>query len=518
MLRIKKMLLIFLLGIFMFSLVACNDSTKNDVNSEASKIIKVRINADIKNLDPARRYTQWDDFVSKTLFSGLITYSPNSYEIENDLAEELVFSEDGKEIYFKLREGVQFNGGKGEVTSDDVKYSYERFLDPDTASSFKEDWLQLDRVEIISKYEGKIILKDFFAPLENTTLPLLSGAIVPKNYVEKVGLDDFATKAIGSGPYYLADWQPDQKLVVKRNMDYFGEDPYWDEIHFIVITDDHSAEMALRAGEIDFGKVSPLSVELIKADEQFKVTDNMDLDYKWIGINVKNPKLEDVRVRKAIRYAVNIPEILEVAYDGQFEQANGIIAPGLLGYWEKDIEEERNIKKAKELMREAGVDSLELRMDIIDEAEYRAWAEIIRENLKEININLEISPLEVGTFWEVGMGEKGKDLELYSSSFQMQADPFYGTRWFTSKQVGNWNWMRWENERFDELHYKALVTKDEKERNEIYVEMQQVMYEDAAAIWVTHGKSFYAYNSKKLTPAMSPHNALQFADFGPGKE
>ena len=516
--KLKKILLMCLIGGLVFSLVGCGNSSETDTDAqEESKILRVRINADIKNLDPARRYTQWDDVVSKTLFSGLVTYSPNSYEIKNDLAEEFEFSEDGKEIYFKLHEGVQFNEGKGEVTAEDVKFSYERFLDPDTASTYKDDWLQLDHVEVIDKYEGKIILKDSFAPLEKTTLPINSGVIVPKDYVEEVGLDKFTTKVIGSGPYYIADWQPDQKVVVKRNTDYFGEEPYWDEIHFMVIKDDQSAEMALKAGEIDFGEVSPMSAEAIREDKNYDLTDNMDLDYKWIGMNVEHPKLQDINVRRAIRYAVNVPEMLDVAYDGQYDKANSFIAPGLLGHWEKAPEYKRDIEKAKDLMKEAGVESLDLRLDIVDEAEFRAWAEVAQENLKEININLEIVPLEYGTYWEAGVGEKGKDLELFSAAFQMQPDPSWATMWFTSDQVGIWNWMRWRSEDFDTLHKKGLTVMDEKEREEIYIEMQEIMDEDAIAIWVTHGKSFYAYNPNKIIPAMSPHNALQFKDFEPAK-
>ncbi len=515
--RQLKILLAFILSIgFIVSFAGCGGGDDAQKESD-SKILRVRINADIKNMDPARRYTRWDDVVSATLFSGLVTYSPNSYETQNDLAEKLEFSEDGKEIYFKLREGVQFHKGYGELTAEDVKYSYERFLDPEVASSYKDDWAKLDHVEVLGKYEGKIILTDTFAPLMTTTLPLNSGSIVSKAYVEEVGLDNFTTEVVGTGPYYLESWEPNQEVVVKRNPDYFGEAPEWEEIHFVVITDHQSAELALQAGEIDFGEISPNAVSKFEQDKNFKFTSNPDLDYKWIGINVENPKLADVNVRKAIRYAINVPDILEVAYNGQVEQEASLIAPGLIGNWKDAPVYQQDLDKAREYMKKAGLKTLDLRMDIVDEAEYRAWAEVAQQNLKEIGINLEINPLEYGTYWEAGVGDKGLDMELFSSAYQMQPDPSWATMWFTSDQVGVWNWMRWRNAEFDDLHQQALSSMDDQERQDAYVKMQKLMDEDVIAVWITHGKSFFAYNPAKVTPALSPNNALQFEFFGLGK-
>lgn len=519
--KMRKLLLLAALLLILASpaVFAGGSQEKEAAEPEAAgpKILNIRINADIKNLDPARRYTQWDDVVAKTLFSGLVRYSANSYEIQNDLAEEFEISEDGKEIYFKLHEGAQFHDGNGEVTAEDVKYSYERFLDPDTGSAYKDDWASLDHVEVTGTYEGKIILKEPFAPLMKTTMPLNSGSIVPKDYVEEVGLKNFTTDVIGSGPYYLAEWSPNQEVVVKKNPNYFGEEPYWDQINFKVIKDHQSAEIALQAGEIQFGQVSENAVDMFRDDPEFGLTENPNLDYKWIGMNVENPKLADVNVRKAIRAAVNVPDILAVAYNGMVERETGLVAPGLIGYWEDAPVYERDVEKAKEYLEKAGVEDLTLQMDVVDESEYRIWAQVLQENLKDIGVELVINPLEYGTYWEIGSGDKGKELELFSSSFQMQPDPSWATMWFTSDQVGIWNWMRWRNERFDELHKQGLVEMNDEKRDAIYSEMQSLMDEDAVAIWITHGKTFYAYDSETISPALTPHNALQFRFFGPAE-
>ena len=102
------------------------------------------------------------------VFSKLVTYGPGNYELKNDLAEKIESSEDGKTITFKIREGVMWPKGYGELTTEDVKYSYERIADPALKAAYADDWAALDHVEVVDKYNGKIILKDAVrGPLED---------------------------------------------------------------------------------------------------------------------------------------------------------------------------------------------------------------------------------------------------------------------------------------------------------------------------------------------------------------
>lgn len=518
--RRKILSLLSLLVVASMLLTACASGKPAADNGKAGesepKVLKIRIYRDIKNMDPAMRVANVDQEISSAVFSGLVTYAPNSYEIRNDLAEKIEVSPDGKEITFKLREGVKFHKGNGEVTAEDVKYSFERFIDPNLKSPYKGDWETLDRVEVIDKYTGKIILKKPFAPLWHTTLPHVSGFVIPKGYVEKVGVEKFATDIVGTGPYYLDKWEPNQKVVLKRNPDYFGQAPYWDEIDFIYIKDDQAAEVALRSGEVDFSPVSLGSYAQFKADDKFKTIKLPQLRYQWIGLNVENPKLKDVNVRNAIRYAIDVPSIIQAAYNGQVEQETGIIAPGLLGYWKDAPVYKRDVAKAKEFLAKAGIKTLDLRIDVEDTPEFRTWAEVAQQNLKDVGINLEINPLDYASYWEIGSGDKGKNVELFTGSYDMQPDPSWATVWFTSDQVGVWNWMRWANKEFDQLHLQGLEALTDKEREEIYIKMQKLMDEAAVAIWIAHGTAVFAH-SPAITPAVTPHGIPQYAYFGGAK-
>lgn len=472
------------------------------------KILRVRLYGDIMNLDPAFRISQNDDVVSNCVMEGLVRYGANSYDLVQQLAEELNASEDGMTIEFKLKEGVMWHKGYGELTTEDVKFSYERFIDPELDAAYKDDWATLDHVEIIDKYRGIIHLKEPFAPLWSTTLPIASGSVICKKFVEEVGIERFSTDIVGTGPYIFAEWQPKQKVILKKNPEWHGGTPYWDEIHCIPIEDDKTAEVAAEAGELDFSRISIASISRFEGHPDLKLLKLPSLRYRWIGMNVEHPKLQDINVRQAIRYGIDVPSILQAAYLGQAERETTLIPPGLIGHWEDAPVYERDVEKAKEFLRKAGLESLDLRLDIEDTTEYRAWAEIAQQNLKEVGINLQINPMDSSSFWELGAGEEAKNLELFTQNYSMQPDPAWATMWFTCDQVGVWNWQRWCEPKFDELHYKGLRTLDEAEREEIYIEMEKLFDAACHSVWITHGVEALVY-SPNIKPATTPHGIPQ---------
>lgn len=471
------------------------------------KILKFRNGGDIPGVDPAFM-VGYETFVIDIVYSGLVIQKPNSYELVNDLAESIEQSADGLTITFKLREGVKWHKGYGEVTTEDIKFSFERIADPANQSPYASDWGTLDHVEVVDKYNGKIILKSPFSPLWTSTLPVNSGRVVCKKYIEEVGVDKAKFAPIGSGPYLFDTWVPNQKLIMKRNPEYYGEQFYFDEIHFIPIADNMAAEVALEAGEVDFSNISLASAEKFMANKDFKVEKRAPLYYNWIGMNVENPKLQDINVRQAIRYGIDVPQILAAAYFGQAEPEYSLIPPGLLGFWKDAPHYERDVEKAKDFLSKAGLTTLDLTYTCSTTTESKTWAEVTQQNLAEIGINVTINALDPSTAWQAGMGDNGKTLELYGSGFSMYPDPSWATMWFLCDQVGVWNWMRWCNKDFDTMHNQAIAELDPKKREEIYIKMQQLWDESAINVWVTNGANILAFRPN-IVPAMTPHGQVQ---------
>lgn len=495
------------------------DPTATPIPEEPAepKILTARLYGDIQNMDPAFQISENDTVVAEAVLNGLVRYCPNSYDICYELAESLEQSEDGLEISFKLREGVQWHNGYGEVTAEDVKYSFERFIDPELNAVYADDWATLDRVEVIDEYRGTIILSEPFAPLWFSTLPAGSGAIIPKDYVEEIGYEAFATNIIGSGPYLFHEWRPLEKIILLKNPDYFGDEPYWDEIHLIPIEDDRSAEVALEAGDLDWARISIASVERFEAHPNIEVWTRPSLRYRWIAMNILHPKLQDINVRRAIIHAIDVPSILQAAYLGEVDQQCTLIPPGLIGHWEGAPCPERDVELAQSYMDAAGLDSLDLLLGLQDTSEYRTWAEIVQQNLKDIGINLELNPMESAAYWSRSFGEDAcEDNQLLTNNYSMQPDPSWATMWFTCDQVHVWNTQCWCNEEYDRLHRQGLVTLDEEEREEIYIEMQRIWEEEAMTVWITHGAQTYAYYPQ-IEPATTPHGRPQIQFFKPAE-
>ena len=158
------------------------------------------------------------------IFEGLITYKPGTWEVVNVLAETFEPSADGLQFAFKLKEGIQFHGGYGEVTAEDVKFSYERIAGltkPEIDSPYKGDWAACRRSRSTDTYSGTIILKEPFAAAHDDDAARVLRLVLSKKAVEERG-EEYATSPIGTGPYEFVEWKPKQQVPMQRFADYGG--------------------------------------------------------------------------------------------------------------------------------------------------------------------------------------------------------------------------------------------------------------------------------------------------------
>jgi peptide/nickel transport system substrate-binding protein len=455
------------------------------------KVLKARLIRDINNLDTANVTGAVEDTIDRTVMEGLFRFNAAG-ELEPQLAESYSVSPDGMTIDFTLRKGIMWQRGYGELTTEDVKFSYERFLVTDPKPAYADDWTSLDHVEIVDKYTGKLVFNQPQATLWTSVLPMTSGLIVSKKFYEEAGPDKVKTDLVGTGPYIFSEWTPKQQIVLTRNPDYWGSQPYYDEIDLIPVDDDKAAEVALQAGELDFSIISLPSVDRFQSDPNFTVDMIPSTAYNWIGMNVENPKLADINVREAIRYGIDVPSILAAAYNDKAPRANELIPEGTLGYWKDAPVYERDVAKAKDYLAKANLTSLDLTMTYENTDEFNTWGQIVQENLKEVGINVTLNPLDSSTFWAYGDGGKDKELELFAVGYSSVApEPAWSTMWFTCDQVDLWNWMRWCNKDYDALHQEGIETIDPAKREQIYIDMQKLWDADAISVFVTNVPQVY---------------------------
>ena len=484
------------------------------INIAKSAELNVRLDSDFTTLDPAFWQSGADYTMINVLFPKLIEFKSGSdweYELQ---AAESIEQVDELTIKFKLKPGLMWTGDYGEVTTEDVKYSYERYIDPELDSPIIGDWLPLKEVEIVDKYNGIIHLKEPFAPIWWSTLPYTSGAIVSKKATEKAGGKFTTDPGATAGAYKIESWTPREKTVLVPHDGWNGPKQGFDKIIIRPIQEPKSAEIAFEAGEIDITEISIGSVPTFR--KQLPEGGVLDVrptaDYTFVGINIANDKLSYPRVRSAIKKAIDIDAILEGAYFGVPDKSSGLVAPGLVGHTGA-TPEPRDVAGAKALLAEAGVSGLSLEIDVLNNAEFVTAAQIIQANLGEIGINLQINQLDSGAYWNVAADRK-EELQLTLIQYTSPPDPSWSTQWFLREQKGIWNWVWFDSEEFDNLHYAALKEVDIKKRASMYFDMQKLMDESGGFLFIMHPPSVLLYRDT-INPGLYPNGGLKLSEFQP---
>lgn len=414
--------------------------------------------------------------------------------IPSDLVESLT-QDDDLHISFRLKPGFQWSGDYGEVTAEDVKFSFERILVSDWASRFPT----LERVDVHDTYSGTLVFRTPFGGTFMMGVASENGSIVSKAAMEAQGLERFTTAFPAEcGPYRVAEWRPRERLILRANPDWPGARPDFHEVQLIVVADLGVAELALEAGEVTATQILPETAARYAQNPPPGITvSNLEGGnlYTWMGMNTEHPLLSDVRVRQAIQHAVDVDSILIAAYGGVSPRAYGIMPPGTIGH-RTSGPFDHDPDKARALMAEAGVSNLALELKTLGDSFNLVTAQIIQANLAAIGITVTITTVESGPFWNLGLESQGgewRDLQLWIMRYRTTPEPSDAIQWFIGSQVGIWNWERWSDPEFDALFDEGIVELDPDRRAEIYERMQQIMDETAAYLWITHDVEPYAH-------------------------
>jgi peptide/nickel transport system substrate-binding protein len=452
------------------------------------RILRLQNDVDIQNLDPANRHGWYDELVMFAIYSSLCQYKAgDTWGWRLDAADRLV-EVDPRTIEFRLKPGIRWTNGFGLLTAEDVKYSFERFLDPHLDADYRGDWAALDGVEIRDPYRGVIHLKQPFSPLFTSTLPYGSGMIVCKKAVEAAGgridTNPFAT----SGPYQLISWVPRERLILRRNELWTGTRPYYDEIHLFPMNM-NEGQIAFDAGDLDMARLNSSAVEVAKATAGGAATVSVrpGLEYHWLGMNVQNPKLSDIRVRRAIQQAINVAEVTRAVFGDSVAPAFGPVPPPLLGartsrLYNFDPDE------ARRLLKLAGVKSLNLRLDFSQTEEHLSAALVVQSQLASVGIAVEVRAMDTASFIAGRQTKKSPpDSELHIQHFTTAADPSWVTQWFTCKEIGSWNFERRCSPAWDSLSEAAVGEIDLIKRTAYYEALQNQLEESGAYVFLYHG-------------------------------
>jgi peptide/nickel transport system substrate-binding protein len=413
------------------------------------------------------------------LYENLV-WMDNELKPQPQLAEEWEQTDDTTFV-FKLRRGVTFHNGK-ELDGWDVKYSYERLIDPKVGSPGRGDLIMIDSIEVVDKYTVRFKLKYPYAAF----LAAIGGrysAVIPADYIQSGQELRFA--AVGTGPFMVESWERNQRLVLKKNPNYWESGrPYLDQLVIQIIPDETNTVAALRTGRIDMAIFENPEFYLLLENEPNLVAQRYPA-IRWdvFDMACDMKPTDDPRVRKAILLALDKAAIAQAATQGVATVIGGL-PPAMTLYAAQPGElpnQERDIEQAKSLLRQAGYgDGAEITLRTITSyPTLVAAAQVIEANLRDVGITAKIEPVELGVWIQ---DFRAKAFPPTMNSWGGFADPdlaYY--RHFHPEPEGE-DFRRWRNQRAGELLDLGRRTYDVEQRREIYLEFQKLVAEEAPSI------------------------------------
>lgn len=396
------------------------------------------------------------------------------------LAESWEFSDDAMQLTFTLRQGVKFHDGS-DLTSEDVKASLERILDEATGAATRANLASIASIDIPDDYT--VVLN-----LNTADVPLV-GALTTVNAVilssDVIASGDPTTDVIGTGPFKLESWVPEEKTILSANSDWWGEGPFVDGIEMRVIPDEASILAALRAGEIDFALLNdPLIATLLIDDPNIVLNRAPAIAYHVLQLNAARPPLDILEVRQAISCAVDRQAVLDTAALGEGEVTGPLTIPAYKLPLEEFFCYEQDLDKARELMAQAGLeDGFTLKVIAANAEPPTALAEAqtIQAQLAEIGIAIEIEPLELSVYVDRWLAA---DFDAAVALNGGRPDPYtmYARYWVKG---GNLSTVAgYGDDTLDQLMAAGRAATDPAERFEIFSEFQRHLVEMAPWIWL----------------------------------
>jgi peptide/nickel transport system substrate-binding protein len=426
-------------------------------------VLRLTVQADPLHFDPHQTISFVTMVPLSLVYSRLVkvkagpSVRPMTYPIEPDLAESWTQQNDTTYV-FKLRKGVRWHpkppvNGR-ELTADDVKYTYERFLTI-TGNPNKPVLEYVDRIEAVDKYTVKFTLKEpnaWFLDLLAST----STWIVAKECVEKFGDLKKVESVVGTGPWMLERWEPNVKLVYVRNPNYFVSGlPYADGVDMLIDKDPSSRLATWLSGKTDFGPEYQHAVRWLDAPLARQRKPGLQTaEYTWLtsgstGFKLANPPFNDLRVRRALARATNVAEVFESLAFSQGHWTPNPIVPAAFAEWSIPIDQlgpegkklyEFNTAEAKRLLAEAGhpngfKTTVEAPAAVYG-PDFDDFVQITVKNWKAAGIDADLKLKEYGAF--ISSTIFGKFDGMFLGLRGAWADPeAYFYRWFMPGQPLN---------------------------------------------------------------------------------
>lgn len=438
--------------------------------------IQVDIESSQTSTDPRFATDAISSRVNELVFDSLVKISRDG-KFVGDLAERIE-RPDPTTLIFHLKHGVRFSDGR-ELTSRDVKFTYDSILAPSSISAKRAGMVELASVAAPDDYTVTMTTRHPYAP----ALEIALQGIVPQG--TPLPGKSTASGPPGTGPFAMFSYRRDESVTLVRNPYHAAPPAGVQEILFKVVPDPTVRALELAEGICDLSEnnIEAAVLPWLAKNRALEISNTAGTTYKYLAFNFRDPRLRDLRVRRAIAYSIDRAEIIGSMLRGTARIATGMLTPESWAYDGNVATYAYNPAEARRLLDQAGYRAdargmRNLRFEFKTTPEGARVAEVFQAMLKRVGIALDVRTLEWATYY--GDIQRG-DFELTSLQWVGIEDPNYYYMVFDSAMApphGNTNRGYYSNPEMDELVEAGQRTIEPAARKQIYARVQKLAADD----------------------------------------
>jgi ABC-type transport system substrate-binding protein len=502
----KKLTALLLALAMIFALAACGSGgTAQQPQTSASAeagVLRVAALYDITTMDVAQTTDNY--MVPMNVFDRLFesqVQSDGSTAIVPSLCTEYKVSDDGLTYSFTLRDGVTFSNGSA-LTASDVQYTFERLL---TAGGVNDD-IPLEVKGGQALKDGKAKSLEGFAVTDDThfsiTLEQANGGFVAELTGPAISVVDAETMktvsgfgqkcedTIGTGPYVVTEWVPNDHYTLEANAKYWGDAPSVKKVVVSIIPDASTQNLMYQNGELDIIDLESLDSSIVQSTYKTTYADKLvtapRVGLTYLAMNENNEFLSNVKVRQAVQKAIDVDAIIKSVYSGDAVAEAGVIPTGVWGHNSGLQRVGYDVEGAKALIKEAGYSDgqikFELAMDTAASGSTQLVYQIIQQQLAAVGITAEIKNYDDSSWLDL---RKSGEMDAFVANWTMDYnDPanimytFFGSAEKTKLRSLNYA----DTAVMDRVAAASGIT-DENARMKEYQDLEKIIVMDDAA-WV----------------------------------
>ena len=480
-----------LIVMLLFPVLSCNK--QEDSNSAKAAELRYGLTTEPVTLDPLSSSNTADGrSILFNVFEGLVK-PDSSGALIPAIAASYKIEQNGLCYVFSLKTGILFHNGEA-LKAGDVVFSLEKAKE----SGFS-GFNQIEKIEISGENEIKITLKE----PDPEFLPYLTTAVVPQNNPDR------EKNPIGTGPFKIESYAPQESLVLLKNENYWQKDlPKLDKVTIVFISSSDALLSGLYGGNIEGATLTGALLSQLNStgssQARFDIIPWYSNTVQLLALNNAEKIFEDVRVRQAINYALDLNGIIETAFFGLGEPSGSPLIPGLKNVYNKSLRDPypQDTAKAKSLLAEAGYpDGFPL--EIVVASNYTMHvdtAQVIVSQLAGSGISGTIRLVD----WATWLSEIYRGRNYQATIISLDAANVSPRSFLSRYLSGNGgNFINFKNPEYDRVYNAALAESDEEKRISLYMQAQEVISENAASVYIQDILGFWVFTAGRFGGVMN---------------